>query len=113
MLRYENMTVFARFKYSVDKAALRVHVWDIFDYANLNTSSLNDLFDSIHDQLCEVYDEQGFEDDVEEVHDEGITIASNEYESPSEDSANDMLVNDIGEITKFNVFADDVNEKLG
>lgn len=111
MLRYEDMTVFARFKYNKDKPALRVHVWDIFDFANLNTTNFGDLFASIYEQLVEVYEEQGFEEDVHEVAQGHVSIESEGDEvPPSEDSANEMLVNDIGEITKFNVFARNVDE---
>lgn len=31
MLKYENMGVFARFKYDENYSAFRVHIWDIFD----------------------------------------------------------------------------------
>ena len=31
MLKYENMGVFARFKYDENYPAFRVHIWDIFD----------------------------------------------------------------------------------
>ena len=31
MNKYENMNVFARFKYAENKPALQVHIWDILD----------------------------------------------------------------------------------
>ena len=102
------MTVFARFKYQRDRPALRVHIWDIFDYANLNTSSIPDLFQSIHEQLCEIYEEQNFDKDVIELSAEHLSDSDNSHSS--EDSANEMLVNDLYKITKYNVFDEDADE---
>ena len=102
------MTVFARFKYQRDRAALRVHIWDIFDYANLNTSSIPDLFQSIHKQLCEIYEEQEFDNDVIELSAEHLS--DSDISQPSEDSANEMLVSDLYKITKYNVFDEDADE---
>ena len=104
MLQLEKMTVFARFKFERHRPALRVHVWDIFDYANINTATFNDLFESIFEQLCDLYDEQDFDEDVCEL---GVHESSEESEGgevpPSEDSANEHLLNDICQITKYNV----------
>ena len=99
------MTVFARFKYEKGRPALRVHIWDIFDYANLNTASINDMFESINDQLCDIYEEIDASGEIEEVSDDDSNSQGG-YDAPSEDSANEMLINDIGGITKFNVFAE-------
>lgn len=70
MLPIEKMTVFARFKYEKGRPALRVHIWDIFDYANLNTASINDMFESINDQLCDIYEEIDASGEIEEVSDD-------------------------------------------
>ena len=51
MLRLEHMTVFAKFKYARGRAALRVHLWDIFHDANINTASFKDMFKAIEDSL--------------------------------------------------------------
>ena len=67
MLRLENMAVFARFKFERNRPALRVHIWDIFDFANINTATFSDLFESIYNKLCDVHDEQNFEEDVREL----------------------------------------------
>ena len=44
MNRLENMTVFAKFKYARNRAALRVHMWDIFHDANVNTATFEKMF---------------------------------------------------------------------
>lgn len=104
MLRLEKMTVFARFKFERHRPALRVHVWDIFDYANINTATFHDLFESIHEQLCDLHDEQDFELDVCEQQAHSSSDESDGGEvPPSEDSANEHLLEDIERITKFNV----------
>ena len=64
MLQYNDMTVFAIFKYSPDKPALRVHIWDIFENANLETVDFNQFFDSVYDQLLEVYEDNGFDEEL-------------------------------------------------
>ena len=110
MLRMEEMTVFARFKYQKDRPALRVHIWEIFDFANLNTASFKDLFQSIYDQLCDVYDEQQFEEDVHEIDE--IMSESDEVLAPlSDDSCNEKLLYDMGQITNFDFGEDDESLK--
>ena len=67
MRKYEDMTAYARFKYSKDEPAFSVHMWEIFDEANLSTSTFEDLFDAIYHKLAEMFDAEGFVSDVEEL----------------------------------------------
>ena len=61
------MTVFARFKYDKDRPSLRVHIWDIFDEANLSTNNFENLFDCIYDKLDQIFEEQDFESEISEI----------------------------------------------
>ena len=67
MRRFEDMTVFARFKYSHDLPAFRVHMWEVFDNANYSTKSFEDLFTAIYEKMAEMFDDEGFASDVEEI----------------------------------------------
>ena len=61
------MTVFARFVYASDKPALRVHIWDIFDEANLEAKDFVCFFDKVYEKFEDIFFEHGFESYVEEL----------------------------------------------
>ena len=67
MRTFEDMTAFARFKYSKDVPAFRVHMWEIFDHANYSTKNFEDLFRAIFEKMEDIFDEEGFASDVEEL----------------------------------------------
>ena len=67
MRKYEDMTAFARFKYSEKQPTFRVHMWEVFDEANYSTNNFDDLFAAIYEKLADMFDEQGFASDVEEI----------------------------------------------
>ena len=67
MRKYEDMAAYARFKYSKDEPAFRVHMWEVFDEANLSTSTFEDLFAAIYQKLADMFDDEGFLSDVEEL----------------------------------------------
>ena len=92
-LQWQDLQVYARFCYSKDKPALRVHVWDIFDEAHLNTKDLNDFYDHIYNQLEDLFYEQDFESDVSEVD----TPRESDKES-SVVSMNDQLMDVVNKI---------------
>ena len=60
MRTFEDMTVYARFKYSKDVPAFRVHMWEIFDQANYSTKNFEDLFSAIFEKMEDIFDEEGF-----------------------------------------------------
>ena len=106
MLQYNDMTVFAIFKYSPDKPALRVHIWDIFENANLETVDFNQFFDSVYDQLLEVYEDNGFDEEgIKELSDLDL-YSDNDVGGGSiqADSANEDFADAVGAITKYNLF---------
>ena len=65
--RYEDMTIFARFKYDKNMPAFRLHVWDLLQECNMVSSTFEKLFDRFYDRLLEIYDEQGFDSEDEEL----------------------------------------------
>ena len=100
-LKYDNMTCFARFKYAIDKPAFRVHIWDVFDKANLTTKNFSSMLDSIESELCEMYAEQGFDSSDEEME---LDAEEADFEKASDDSANANLVEAVYKHLRFNIF---------
>ena len=58
------------------------------------------------ESLIECFDDQDFDEDVKELSDPDASDSEECEIPPSEDSANEKLVNDIGGLTKFNVFTE-------
>jgi len=50
-LKVEEMTCWARFKYSEKQPSFRVHIWDIFDQASLETRTFEAFFEKIFEKL--------------------------------------------------------------
>lgn len=102
------MSVFARFKYDENYPAFRVHIWDIFDEANLTTDSFETLIDSIYDQLAVKFEDEGFDTDCDELSSDHEISAKTLglKRNRSEDSA-DAQFEAINKLTKFNIFKDD------
>ena len=67
MRTFEDMTVFARFKYSKDLPAFRVHMWEVYDEANYSTKTFEDMFAAIYEKMADMFDDEGFASDVEEI----------------------------------------------
>jgi hypothetical protein len=65
--KYENMTCFAKYKFAADKPAFRVHIWEVFDEANMASKNFNRMFEIIENKLCQMYEDQGFESEDEEI----------------------------------------------
>ena len=42
-------------------------MWEVFDEANYSTNNFDDLFAAIYEKLADMFDEQGFASDVEEI----------------------------------------------
>ena len=106
---YEQMTCFARYKYAADEPVLRVHIWDLFDKANQESKNFTIMFEIIEAQLRELYKEQGFESDDEEI---SIHASEkNNFDKVSEDSTNVQLMDDIYHLMKRNIFDEDDAEQ--
>ena len=78
-------------------------MYEIFDFANQNTASFDDLFQSVYDQLQDRYDDEEFEESVHELG-SAASDCSDEEVPPSEDSANDALFNEMENFTKHHIF---------
>ena len=79
------MSCWARFKFDKNKPSLKVHVWDIFDEASLETTTFEAFFDKIFYKLGEIYQKENFSLDLEEVSD--YNGESVKEEEQTEDSA--------------------------
>ena len=82
------MNCFARFKYSSSKPVFRVHIWDLFDKANLKSKNFAAMIDLIGESLCDMYTEQGFDSEDEETE---MHKSEADFEKASNDSANAHL----------------------
>lgn len=98
-MRLDEMTCWARYKYSKTDSAIRVHVWDIFDEALLETKTFDAVFERLFQKLSELYINQGFDLDQEEV----VKSADGESSaSEGGDSADDQLLNALDKCTRTN-----------
>ena len=59
-LRLDEMTCWARYKYSETERSLRVHMWDLFDEALTETKTFDKFFERIWEKLKQRYADQGF-----------------------------------------------------
>ena len=105
-LKYEEMNVFARFKYAQGKPALRVHVWDLFDNANFATKDFTSFFEEMYTQLKKMYEENGFDDETKELQ------IDEKSDNESEDSTNEQFVQAIADMTRFSIFNKDTEESV-
>ena len=62
------------------------------------------FFDSVYEQLVDIYEEQEFDDDVHELSHEEIESEHGLYGIASDDSANEDFANAVGAVTKYNIF---------
>ena len=106
MNKYENMTVFAHFKYSENKPVLHVHIWDIFDNANQDTENFDTFFDNIYEKLKVEHSKLGIEESIEELAMNNSFSTENNVRSEMNDSAHEELMAAINKNTKYNLLTD-------
>ena len=93
--------MFARFTYSKEKPAVRVHVWDLFDQANMKTTDFHSLWDSIYDSFEELFADKDLESDVEEI---SLATDAHTESLKSSDSIENELLERVNAITNYSVF---------
>ena len=47
--------------------SFRVHMWEVYDEANYSTKTFEDMFTAIYDKMADMFDDEGFASDVEEI----------------------------------------------
>ena len=101
------MSCWAHFKFHHKQPSFKVHVWEIFDEASLDSKTFETFFDKIFEKLSDLYQEQGFDMDLEEVEDYAVSSQHSVVES--EDSAGQKLIEDLNKAVSFNIL--DSNEE--
>ena len=101
------MSCWAHFKFHPKQPSFKVHVWEIFDEASLDSKTFETFFDKIFEKLSDLYQEQGFDMDLEEVEDYAVSSQHSVVES--EDSAGQKLIEDLNKAVSFNIL--DSNEE--
>ena len=111
-IKYENMLVFARFKYAVDRPAFRVHIWDLFEECSLATTSFEAQFDEIYERLYDEYEDQGFDKfEARELSGSDDNVSS---EDVAQDQASEDLIEAVDAIyvNGSNLFAEETQVSL-
>ena len=100
-LKVEEMSCWARFKYDKNKPSLKVHIWDIFDEASLETTTFETFFERIFQMLGEIYQREKFSLDLSEVSE--YNGESVKEDDKSDDSASVKLMEEINRAVTFNI----------
>ena len=93
------MTCWARYKYSESDPAFRVHVWDIFDEALMETKNFDSFFERIWEKLKQIYADQEWAIGQIEV----VNDCESDDDKASDDSAHEQLMNAIYKVTNTNL----------
>ena len=78
-------------------------MWEIFDQANYSTKNFEDLFSAIFAKMEDIFDEEGFASDVEELSEN--SDSSLEGISAGHDSAHEEFIDVVSKVIKHNIFS--------